>query len=59
MNHRRGECAGLVSRRQALVLLGAVAAARAAEAAEPALMQPVSLDHVNIRVASVALSAAF
>jgi len=59
MNHRRGECAGLVSRRQALVLLGAVAAARAAEAAEPALMQPVSLDHVNIRVASVARSAAF
>ena len=31
----------------------------AAEAAESALMQPVSLDHVNIRVASVALSAAF
>jgi catechol 2,3-dioxygenase-like lactoylglutathione lyase family enzyme len=49
----------LVSRRQALVLLGALAATRAAGAAEPALMQPLSLDHVNIRVANVARSAAF
>jgi catechol 2,3-dioxygenase-like lactoylglutathione lyase family enzyme len=59
MEHTRGECAGLVSRRQALVLLGAVAATHGAAAAEPALMHPVSLDHVNIRVSSVARSAAF
>jgi catechol 2,3-dioxygenase-like lactoylglutathione lyase family enzyme len=59
MNHTRRECAGLLSRRQALVLLGAVAATRDAGAAEPALMQPVSLDHVNIRVANVARSGAF
>jgi catechol 2,3-dioxygenase-like lactoylglutathione lyase family enzyme len=58
MNHTRGS-AGLVSRRQAIMLLGAVAATRGAGAAEPALMQPVSLDHVNIRVSSVARSAAF
>ncbi len=48
-----------VSRRDALALLGAMAAMRSAGAAETALLQPVSLDHVNIRVASVAKSAEF
>jgi catechol 2,3-dioxygenase-like lactoylglutathione lyase family enzyme len=49
----------LISRRQALALLGAVAAVRDADAAEQAIMQPVSLDHVNIRVSSVAKTAEF
>jgi catechol 2,3-dioxygenase-like lactoylglutathione lyase family enzyme len=48
-----------VSRRQALMLLGAVAAVRGADAAEQAIMQPVSLDHVNIRVSNVAKTAQF
>jgi catechol 2,3-dioxygenase-like lactoylglutathione lyase family enzyme len=57
-----------VSRREALVLAGALAAMRGAwgalaaggaGAAEAGILQPVSLDHVNIRVANVARSAAF
>jgi len=50
---------GSISRRQTLLLLGALAAARTAGAAEPGIMQPLSLDHVNIRVSDVARSAAF
>jgi catechol 2,3-dioxygenase-like lactoylglutathione lyase family enzyme len=49
----------LVSRRQTLMLLGAVAAVYGADAAEQAIMQPVSLDHVNIRVSNVAKTAEF
>jgi catechol 2,3-dioxygenase-like lactoylglutathione lyase family enzyme len=49
----------LVSRRQALALLGAATAVRGADAAEQAIMQPVSLDHVNIRVSNVAKTAEF
>jgi catechol 2,3-dioxygenase-like lactoylglutathione lyase family enzyme len=49
----------LVSRRQTLMLLGAVAAGYGADAAEQAIMQPVSLDHVNIRVSNVAKTAEF
>lgn len=48
-----------VSRRKTLMLLGAVAAVRGANAAEQAIMQPVSLDHVNIRVSNVAKTAQF
>ena len=54
-----GERKGLVSRRQALVLLGAATAVRGANAAEQAIMQPVSLDHVNIRVSNVARTGEF
>jgi catechol 2,3-dioxygenase-like lactoylglutathione lyase family enzyme len=50
---------GLLSRREALALVGAIAAARAAGAAEQAFTQPVSLDHVNIRVSDVAKTGAF
>lgn len=49
----------LMSRRQALVVLGAAATLRSAGAAEPGLLQPVLLDHVNIRVSNVARSGAF
>src|SRR5258708_6655846 len=59
MDHVQGAGAGLNSRRQAAILLGAVAAARSAGAAEPGILQPVSLDHVNIRVSNVARSGAF
>jgi catechol 2,3-dioxygenase-like lactoylglutathione lyase family enzyme len=59
MDHLRGLPARLVSRRRALVLLGAVAAVRGVGAAESGILQPVSLDHVNIRVANVATSGAF
>jgi catechol 2,3-dioxygenase-like lactoylglutathione lyase family enzyme len=48
-----------VSRRQALILLGAAAAVRDADAAEQAITQPISLDHINIRVSNVAKSAEF
>ncbi|SRR5579871_83260 len=48
----------LFSRRCFLTLLGAIAAAPGAGAAE-AIMQPVSLDHVNIRVSNVAKTAEF
>src|SRR5262245_31659406 len=47
-----------VSRRQALILLATMAATRRA-GAQAAMMQPLSLDHVNIRVSNVAKSAAF
>src|SRR5438552_4920691 len=57
MDHTRRT--GSVSRRQTLMLLGALAATRTAGAAEPGIMEPVSLDHVNIRVSNVARSAAF
>jgi catechol 2,3-dioxygenase-like lactoylglutathione lyase family enzyme len=59
MDLAQGERKGVVSRRQALVLLGAAAAVRGADAAEQAIMQPVSLDHVNIRVSNVARTAEF
>ncbi len=59
MDLAQGAPKDLVSRRQALVLLGAVAAAHGADAAEQAIMQPVSLDHVNIRVSNVAKTAEF
>jgi hypothetical protein len=49
----------MVSRRETLALLGAMAAIPSASAAEPAIMQPVSLDHVNVRVSSVAKTAEF
>jgi catechol 2,3-dioxygenase-like lactoylglutathione lyase family enzyme len=49
----------LISRRGTLALLGAIVAMRNAGAAEQAIMQPVSLDHVNIRVSSVARTAEF
>jgi catechol 2,3-dioxygenase-like lactoylglutathione lyase family enzyme len=59
MNFARGARTDLVSRRQALILLGAAAAVRDVEAAEQAITQPVSLDHVNIRVSDVAKTAEF
>src|SRR5258708_15386277 len=59
MDLAHGVRTGLVSRREAIALLGAVAAMRSAGAAEQAIMQPVSLDHVNIRVSSVAKTAEF
>jgi len=49
----------LVSRRHALAMLGGIAVVPGAGAAEQAIMQPVSLDHVNIRVSSVAKTAEF
>jgi len=48
-----------VSRRRALAPLGAVAAARDAGAAETGIMQPLTLDHVNIRVSNTARTGAF
>jgi len=59
MNLAQGARTDLVSRRQALILLGAVAAVRYADAAEQAIAQPVSLDHINIRVSDVAKTAEF
>src|SRR5215831_9693212 len=59
MNLARGARTDLVSRRQALTLLGAAAAVRNVEAAEQAITQPVSLDHINIRVSDVAKTAEF
>src|SRR5271165_6991672 len=59
MDLARGVRKDLVSRRQALALLGAMVAVRSAGAAEQAIMQPVSLDHVNVRVSSVAKTAEF
>ena len=59
MDLAQGARKGLVSRRHALALLGAAAAVRGAEAAQQAIMQPVSLDHVNIRVSNVAKTAEF
>ena len=51
--------ANFISRRAALALLGAAAGVRNACAAEQAVMQPISLDHVNIRVASSPKTAQF
>jgi catechol 2,3-dioxygenase-like lactoylglutathione lyase family enzyme len=48
-----------LSRRETLALLGAIAVARPAGAAEQGLLRPVSLDHVNIRVSDVAKTGAF
>jgi catechol 2,3-dioxygenase-like lactoylglutathione lyase family enzyme len=59
MDLARGVRKDFVSRREALAMLGAVAAVRSAGAAEQAIMQPISLDHVNIRVSSVAKTAEF
>ena len=59
MDLTQGARKDLVSRREVLTLLGAIAAVRSAGAAEQAAMQPVSLDHVNIRVSSTARSGAF
>jgi hypothetical protein len=59
MDYAQGIRAGLVSRRVALALLGAMAAVRSAGAAEQAIMQPLSLDHVNVRVSNVAKTAEF
>jgi catechol 2,3-dioxygenase-like lactoylglutathione lyase family enzyme len=56
MNFTRG---ALVSRRQALILLGAAAAVCDVDAAEQAITQPDSLDHINIRVSNVAKTAEF
>jgi catechol 2,3-dioxygenase-like lactoylglutathione lyase family enzyme len=50
---------GLVSRRQALAFMAAMAAVRGAGAAEPGMLQPATLDHVNIRVSNAARSAQF
>jgi catechol 2,3-dioxygenase-like lactoylglutathione lyase family enzyme len=59
MDYVKGVRAGSLSRRHALMLLGAVAAVHSAGAAESGILQPVSLDHVNIRVSNVAKSGAF
>ena len=59
MDLTQGARKDLVSRREALTLLGAIAAVRSAGAAEQAIMQPVSLDHVNIRVSNTARSLRF
>jgi catechol 2,3-dioxygenase-like lactoylglutathione lyase family enzyme len=59
MDPARGVHPALVSRREALALLGAMAAVRGAGAAESAMLQPTTLDHVNIRVSSPARSAEF
>ena len=48
-----------ISRRGALALLGAAVLVRDARAAEQAVMQPISLDHVNIRVADSTKTAQF
>jgi catechol 2,3-dioxygenase-like lactoylglutathione lyase family enzyme len=59
MDLARGVRKDLVTRREALMLLGTLAAVRSAGAAEQAIMQPISLDHVNIRVSNVAKTAQF
>lgn len=59
MEFGQGSGRDLVSRRGALALFGAIAAMRHAGAAEQAIMQPVALDHVNIRVPNVARTAQF
>ncbi len=48
-----------VSRREALALFGTVAVVSAVSAAEQGITQPLSLDHVNIRVSNVARTAEF
>jgi len=52
MIRARGAQIDLVSRRQALILLGAAAAVQGVDAAEQAITQPASLDHINIRVSN-------
>src|SRR6266700_2256944 len=59
MEHAQAVRSNSISRRHALAMLGALAAVRSAGAAEQAIMQPISLDHVNIRVLSVAKTAQF
>jgi len=59
MDLAQGARKDLVSRRHALALLGAAVAVRGADAAQQAIAQPVSLDHVNIRVSNVAKTAEF
>jgi catechol-2,3-dioxygenase len=59
MNLTEAVRGGLVSRREALTLLGATAAMRSADAADPGMLQPATLDHVNLRVANAAKSAEF
>ena len=59
MDFRQGSGRDCISRRGALALFGAIAAMRHAGAAEQANMQPVALDHVNIRVSNVARTAQF
>ncbi len=59
MKLARGARTDLVSRRQALILLGAAVAVRDVDAAEQAIAQPVLLDHINIRVSNVAKTAEF
>ena len=59
MGLAQGPRQDFVSRRHALALLGAVAATRGAGAAEAGIMQPLTLDHVNIRVSNTAKSGAF
>ena len=59
MDPAQGARRDLVTRREALVLLSALAAMRSAGAAEQAIMQPISLDHVNIRVSNVARTGQF
>jgi catechol 2,3-dioxygenase-like lactoylglutathione lyase family enzyme len=57
--HIAGRVRGWVSRREAVMLLGAATVMRGAHAAEAGILQPVSLDHVNIRVSDVAKTAQF
>jgi catechol 2,3-dioxygenase-like lactoylglutathione lyase family enzyme len=59
MDRAQGARKDLISRRQTLSMLAAMAAVGNAGAAEQAIMQPVSLDHVNIRVSDPARSGAF
>jgi hypothetical protein len=59
MEFAQGSGRDLISRRGVLALFGAIAATRHAGAAEQAIMQPVSLDHFNIRGPDVAKTAQF
>jgi catechol 2,3-dioxygenase-like lactoylglutathione lyase family enzyme len=59
MDLRQAEGASLFSRREALTLLGTMAVMRGAGAADAGMLQPATLDHVNLRVANVAKSAEF
>jgi hypothetical protein len=59
MNLTEAVRGGLVSRREALTLLGAMAAMHSADAADPGMLQPATLDHVNLRVSNAAKSAEF
>jgi hypothetical protein len=48
MDSTQAESASLVSRREALMLVGAMAAMRSAGAVEAGMLQPATLDHVNL-----------